>query len=115
MIPYYTERYGNPSSLYSQGLDAKDGLEEARRRVAGLINAEPREIFFTSCGTESDNWVLEGTADTLKNKGKHIITTKIEHHAVLHTCLLYTSRLRKHLYQFRMLTEREVLVSGQEN
>ena len=86
MIPYYTERYGNPSSLYSQGLDAKDGLEEARRRVAGLINAEPREIFFTSCGTESDNWVLEGTADTLKNKGKHIITTKIEHHAVLHTC-----------------------------
>ena len=59
MIPYYTERYGNPSSLYSQGLDAKDGLEEARRRVAGLINAEPREIFFTSCGTESDNCCTE--------------------------------------------------------
>ena len=86
MLPFFTERYGNPSSLYSVGLDAKAGLDEARARVAGLINAEPKEIFFTSCGTESDNWVLEGTANALKNKGRHIITSKIEHHAILHTC-----------------------------
>ena len=86
MLPFFTERYGNPSSLYSLGLDAKAGLDEARARVAGLINAEPKEIFFTSCGTESDNWVLEGTANALKNKGRHIITSRIEHHAILHTC-----------------------------
>lgn len=86
MLPFFTERYGNPSSLYSVGLDAKAGLDEARARVAGLINAEPKEIFFTSCGTESDNWVLEGTANALKNKGRHIITSRIEHHAILHTC-----------------------------
>lgn len=86
MIPYYTELYGNPSSLYSEGLTAKEALDTARRRVADLINAEPREIIFTSCGTEADNWVLEGVADYMKDKGKHIITTKIEHHAILHTC-----------------------------
>ena len=86
MLPFFTERYGNPSSLYSVGLDAKAGLDEARARVAGLINAEPKEIFFTSCGTESDNWILEGTANALKNKGRHIITSRIEHHAILHTC-----------------------------
>lgn len=86
MIPYYTEKFGNPSSLYSQGLEARDGLEEARAEVAGLINADSREIFFTSCGTEADNWVIEGTADSLKDKGRHIITSRIEHHAVLHTC-----------------------------
>lgn len=86
MLPFFTERYGNPSSLYSAGLDAKAGLDEARARVAGLINADPKEIFFTSCGTESDNWVLEGTANALKNKGRHIITSRIEHHAILHTC-----------------------------
>ena len=86
MLTFFTERYGNPSSLYSVGLDAKAGLDEARARVAGLINAEPKEIFFTSCGTESDNWVLEGTANALKNKGRHIITSRIEHHAILHTC-----------------------------
>ena len=86
MLPFFTERYGNPSSLYSVGLDAKAGLDEARARVAGLINAEPKEIFFTSCGTESDNWVLEGAANAFKNKGKHIITSRIEHHAIMHTC-----------------------------
>ena len=85
MLPYYTDFYGNPSSLYSVGLEAKAGLDKARGQVADLINAEPREITFTSCGTEADNWVLEGVADKLKEKGKHIITTKIEHHAILHT------------------------------
>ena len=86
MIPYYTQLFGNPSSLYAPGLAAKAGLDKARTQVAELINAEPGEIFFTSCGTEADNWVLEGVADALKKKGNHIITTNIEHHAILHTC-----------------------------
>ena len=87
MIPYYTEVYGNPSSLYSPGLRAKEGVAQARQQVADLIGADPKEIFFTSCGTEADNWVLEGIADQLKDKGNHIITTKIEHHAIIHTCM----------------------------
>ncbi|MFR6258841.1 MAG: cysteine desulfurase NifS [Anaerovoracaceae bacterium] len=99
MLPYYTEVYGNPSSLYGVGLTAKEGLDEARKRLADLINAEPKEIIFTSCGTESDNWVLEGVADTLKNKGNHIITSKIEHHAVLHTC----EYLQKHGFEVTYL------------
>ena len=78
MIPYFTEIFGNPSTLYGPGLKAKEGLENARCQVAGLIGAEPREIFFTSCGTEADNWVLEGVADAFSKKGNHIITTKIE-------------------------------------
>ena len=86
MIPYFTEIFGNPSTLYGPGLKAKEGLENARGQVATLIGAEPREIFFTSCGTEADNWVLEGVADAFSKKGNHIITTKIEHHAILHTC-----------------------------
>ena len=99
MLPYYTELYGNPSSLYSEGLEAKAGLDKARKQIASLINAEEREIIFTSCGTEADNWVLEGVADSLKNKGKHIITTKIEHHAILHTC----EYLEKHGYEITYL------------
>ncbi len=87
MIPYYTESFGNPSSLYGPGLRAKEGLTEARKQVADLIGASPKEIFFTSCGTEADNWVLEGIADSLREKGNHIITTKIEHHAIIHTCM----------------------------
>ena len=87
MIPYYTQLYGNPSSLYSPGLEAKQGLDNARQQVAELIGADPKEIIFTSCGTEADNWVLEGIADQLKDKGNHIITTKIEHHAIIHTCM----------------------------
>ena len=99
MLPYYTEVYGNPSSLYSPGLEAKAGLDEARKRVADLIKADPKEIFFTSCGTEADNWVLEGVADSLKDKGKHIITGRIEHHAILHTC----EYLEKHGYEVTYL------------
>lgn len=99
MIPYYTEFYGNPSSLYSVGLEAKSGLETARSRVAELINAQPAEIRFTSCGTEADNWVLEGVADALKEKGNHIITSSIEHHAVLHTC----QYLEKHGFEVTYL------------
>lgn len=99
MLPYYTEVYGNPSSLYDAGLEAKAGLDKARERVAKLINADGREIFFTSCGTESDNWVLEGVADALKAKGNHIITSKIEHHAILHTC----EYLEKHGFEVTYL------------
>ena len=87
MIPYYTEAFGNPSSLYGPGLKAKEALTGARHQVADLIGADPKEIFFTSCGTEADNWVLEGVADALKEKGNHIITTNIEHHAIIHTCM----------------------------
>lgn len=99
MLPYYTEVYGNPSSLYDAGLEAKAGLDKARERVAKLINANSREIFFTSCGTESDNWVLEGVSDALKAKGNHIITSKIEHHAILHTC----EYLEKHGFEVTYL------------
>ncbi len=87
MLPYYKEAFGNPSSLYGPGLRAKEGLTNARQQVADLIGADPKEVFFTSCGTEADNWVLEGVADAMKEKGNHIITTAIEHHAILHTCM----------------------------
>ncbi len=78
--------YGNPSSVYTIGREAKSVLEQSRETVAKVINAETNEIFFTSCGTESDNWAIRGVAETLKEKGNHIITTVFEHHAVLHTC-----------------------------
>ncbi len=86
MIPYFTEKFGNPSSLYSIGLNAKSDLNEARLKVAKLIGADEREIYFTSCGTEADNWAVIGTARAKKSKGNHIITSKIEHHALLHSC-----------------------------
>ncbi len=86
MIPYFTEKFGNPSSLYDKGLEARDAVTHAREQVAALINADPGEIFFTAGGTEADNWAVFGAADKLKEKGNHIITTKIEHHAMLHSC-----------------------------
>ena len=87
MLPFYKEAYGNPSSLYSLGQEAKKPLEEAREAVARCLGAQPREIYFTSCGTESDNWAIKGAAHAMKKKGKtHIITSAFEHHAVLHTC-----------------------------
>lgn len=85
MIPYFSELYGNPSSLYSIGEKSKMAVEKARGQVAELINADPKEVFFTAGGSESDNWALEGVCDALKDKGNHIITTKVEHHAILHT------------------------------
>ncbi|AZT90032.1 cysteine desulfurase NifS [Caldicellulosiruptor changbaiensis] len=84
MMPYLTEQYGNPSTIYKLGREAKKAIELARERVAKALNAEVQEIFFTSGGTESDNWALKGVAFANKDKGKHIITTTIEHHAVLH-------------------------------
>ncbi len=86
MMPYFTEKYGNPSSLYSIGRISKKALEEARKKVATLINANPNEIYFTGCGSESDNTIIKGIAYSQKKRGKHIITSRIEHPAVLHTC-----------------------------
>lgn len=86
MLPYFSIEYGNPSSLYSIGRRAKRALEEARRKIANIINCKPNEIYFTSCGTESDNLAIKGIAYANKEKGKHIIKSKIEHPAVLNTC-----------------------------
>ena len=86
MFPYFNEKYGNPSSLYSIGRVSKKAIEEARRRVADLINCNPNEIYFTGCGSESDNMIIKGIAYANQNKGRHIITSQIEHPAVLHTC-----------------------------
>ena len=86
MFPYFVESYGNPSSLYTLGRTAKVGIEEARKHVANLINCDKNEIYFTSGGTESDNTALKGIMYLNKNKGKHVITTKIEHHAILNSC-----------------------------
>lgn len=86
MLPYLTEGYGNPSSIYSKGREAKKALESAREQVAEALHAKPSEIYFTSCGTESDNWAIKGAAAAGARKGKrHLITTNFEHHAVLHT------------------------------
>lgn len=86
MIPYFTENFGNPSSLYSMSDAPREAINTARQRVAKAINADKNEIFFTAGGSESDNWILKGIAFANKNKGNHIITTKIEHHAILHAC-----------------------------
>ena len=86
MLPYFTERYGNPSSVYSLARESRKAVEEAREKVAKAIRATPGEIFFTSGGTESDNWAIKGCAWASGKKGGHIITSSIEHHAVLHTC-----------------------------
>lgn len=85
MLPYFSEHFGNPSSLYSIAQESNEALEKARGQVASLIGAKANEVFFTAGGSEADNWALEGVADALKDKGNHIITTKIEHHAILHT------------------------------
>ena len=88
MVPYLTEHYGNPSSIYAIGREAAMAIEEARKKVAAALNARPEEIYFTGCGSESDNWAIKGVARRLARlQGKkHIITTVFEHHAVLHTC-----------------------------
>lgn len=86
MMPYLTDIYGNASSLHSFGQDARIGVEHAREQVARAINADPSEIVFTGCGTESDNTVLFGVAERYAKKGDHIITTNVEHHAILHSC-----------------------------
>jgi len=86
MLKYLEDSYGNPGSFHSKGLEAKDAIEDARERISKLINAKPKEIIFTSGGTESINLALKGLVKAMKDKGNHIITSKTEHHAVLHTC-----------------------------
>lgn len=86
MLPYFSENYGNPSSVYALGSESKVAVEKAREQVANELNADKSEIFFTAGGSESDNWAIKGLALRNKEKGNHIITSKIEHHAVLYTC-----------------------------
>ena len=86
MLPYFTEYYGNASSIYSLGAESKKAMIEAREEIAGSIGASAQEIYFTAGGSESDNWALVAAAEAYESKGKHIITSKIEHHAILHTC-----------------------------
>ena len=86
MLPYFSEVYSNPSAIYSFASESKKAVDKARTSVAELINAKTDEIYFTGGGSESDNWALKATADAYASKGKHIITSTIEHHAILHTC-----------------------------
>lgn len=86
MLTYFTETYGNPSSIYNEGRTARVAVEKAREQVANAIGASPKEIYFTGSGSEADNWALRSTARALSKKGNHIITSAVEHHAVLHTC-----------------------------
>lgn len=86
MLPFFTEKYGNPSGVYGTGREAKEAVTKARDRIAALLGAKSDEVFFTSCGSEADNWAIVSAFEALKENGCHIITSKIEHHAVLRTC-----------------------------
>ena len=86
MLPWFTENYGNPSSIYSLGTESKKAVSEAKDIIAGSLGAASNEIYFTAGGSEADNWALKAAAEAYASKGKHIITSKIEHHAILHTC-----------------------------
>lgn len=86
MMPFFTEKYGNPSSFYGISRETKMAIDKARSRVSKALNCDPNEIYFTGGGSEADNWAIKGIASAHRKKGNHIITTKIEHHAVLHTC-----------------------------
>lgn len=86
MLPYFSEYYGNPSSIYAIAGKSKEAITKGREQIANVLGAKPEEIYFTAGGSESDNWALKATFEAYKNKGNHIITTKIEHHAILHTC-----------------------------
>lgn len=99
MLPYFTEVYGNPSSIHATGRTAHKAVDQARRQVAAAIGAQPQEIYFTAGGSESDNWAIKGTALAQQRKGNHIITSAIEHHAVLHTC----AWLEKHGFEVTYL------------
>lgn len=99
MMPYLTDIYGNPSSVHSFGREARAAIDTAREKLAKALNCEVREIIFTGCGTEADNTAIFGIAESYKHKGNHIITTNVEHHAVLHTC----QALEKHGYEITYL------------
>lgn len=111
MKPYFMENYSNPSSVYSFAGKAKKAVEDAREQIASLIDAQSSEIYFTGGGSEADNWALKATAEAYKDKGRHIITSKIEHHAILHTC----EWLEKHGYEVTYLdVDENGLVSVEE-
>lgn len=99
MLPYFTEKFGNPSSIYEFASQNKKAVDESRSIIAKALGADSSEIYFTGGGTESDNWAIKATADAYSQKGNHIITSKIEHHAVLHTC----EYLEKHGYEVTYL------------
>jgi cysteine desulfurase len=99
MLPYFTEKFGNPSSFYGISRETKRAIDKAREQVAEALNCLPDEVYFTGGGSEADNWAIKGIASAHKNKGNHIITTKIEHHAVLHTC----AYLEKHGFEVTYL------------
>ena len=98
MLPYFTEKFGNPSSIYSISSENKKAITDAREVIAKTINTTPENIYFTAGGSESDNWALKATADAYASKGKHIITTKIEHHAESELGLTDRDRLRTGTY-----------------
>ncbi len=111
MLPFFTEYYGNPSAVYSFAETAKKAVEDAREKLAELIHAKKDEIYFTGGGSESDNWALKATAEAYGNKGKHIITSKIEHHAILHT----SEWLEKHGFEVTYLdVDEKGLISPEE-
>ena len=92
MLPYFTENFGNPSSVYTFSQKNKAVITECREKIAKSLSAKSNEIYFTAGGSESDNWALKATAEAYAAKGKHIITTKIEHHAILHTAQYLESK-----------------------
>lgn len=99
MLPYFTEKFGNPSSIYKIGRESRAAIDEAREKVAKIIGSKSKEIYFTSGGSEADNWAIKGVAFANRDKGNHIITSKIEHHAVLHAC----EYLEKHGFEVTYL------------
>lgn len=86
MLPFYSDNFGNPSGIYELATKSKNAIEDSRKIIADMLGAKPHEIFYTSCGTESDNWALKSIAERFRGRGNHIITSKIEHHAIYHTC-----------------------------
>ena len=111
MLPYFSEYYGNASTIYSLGAESKKAMDHARQTIADSLGAKPEEIYFTAGGSESDNWALKATAEAYASKGKHIITTKIEHHAILHTC----EYLEKRGFEITYLNvDRDGLISPDE-
>lgn len=89
MLPYFSEYYGNAGSIYGLGSQSKKAVINARKTIAETLGAQPNEIYFTAGGTESDNWAIKAVYESCQDRGRHIITTKIEHHAVLHTCNIW--------------------------
>ena len=111
MLPFFSDKYGNPNSVHAWGREVRSAVEEARANVARLINAEPREILFTGGGSEADNLAIKGVAEVLRDKGRHVVTSAIEHHAVLHT----VKWLGKHGYDVTVLpVDGEGLVDVEE-